>query len=106
MPQVGANATIYIPVDSVEEAYKVMQILAAYDQFQFTKNIKPDFCNTGGLQMWDEDAQDWNDWDFEDDSDYFDDVDEYCENKSDQRDHLDAFRKQLWNGYNKIEFEF
>ncbi len=44
MPQVGESATIfYVPVDSVESARRCMDILAAYDIFQFKYNIKPDF---------------------------------------------------------------
>lgn len=45
-----------VAVDSVAEGVKVMRILADYDQFQFDHNIKPDYANVGGLQMWDEDS--------------------------------------------------
>lgn len=79
MPQVGVDAVFYVPVNSVEEAKKVMDMLAAYDCFQYNHNIKPDYCNTGGLQMWDEDEQDWVDWYYEDDDCFYDNVDEYCE---------------------------
>lgn len=46
----------YVAVDSVPEAAKVMQILAEYDDFQYKQNIKPDYSNAGGLEMWDDDA--------------------------------------------------
>lgn len=80
-PQIGSSHTFYIPVKSVEEAKKFLDVLAAYDQFQYQNRIKPDFCNDGGLQMWDEEEQDWVDWYEEpyNSTCYYDDVDEYCE---------------------------
>lgn len=80
-PQLGADCTFYIPVESVEEAKKFLDVLAAYDQFQYQNRIKPDFCNTGGLQMWDEEEKDWVDWSIQPyNSDcVYEDVDKYCE---------------------------
>ena len=62
IPQVGIEKTFYVPVGSVEEGEKVMSLLAAYDVFQLQNRIKPDYANVGGLQVWDEDEQDWIDW--------------------------------------------
>lgn len=95
MPQVGADAAFYVPVNSVDEAKKVMDMLAAYDCFQYNHNIKPDYCNTGGLQMWDENEQDWVDWYYEDDDCFYDDVDEYCEEKSPKVEQLQEFSKSV-----------
>ena len=39
-----------------------MDLLAAYDMFQLQNNIKPNFCNTGGLQMLVD--GEWEDWYF------------------------------------------
>lgn len=78
-PQVGRCTNFYVPVESVEEGKKVMDILGAYDMFQFQRNIKPDYCNTNGLQLFDEEEQDWVDWDMETEDDYFDDVDDYLD---------------------------
>jgi len=94
MPQVGANATFYIPVNSVEQARFVMDVLAYYDCFQWNHNIKPDFCNCGGLQVYDEDEGEWNDWYYDDGENYFDDVDEYLEN-SEHREELLEVCKQM-----------
>ena len=44
----------YVDVASVEEAVKMMDVLANYDIFQFENNIKPDYCNAGGLIVFDE----------------------------------------------------
>jgi hypothetical protein len=95
IPQVGAKATFYVPVESVEEAKKFMDMLAAYDCFQYNHKIKPDFCNTGGLQIWDESENDWVDWTYEDDESYYDDVDEYCEEKSEKSGELSEFTKAV-----------
>lgn len=56
-----------VDVASVEEGVKVMSVLAAYDIFQFENNVKPDFCNAGGLRRWCEDSDGegtpgWEDW--------------------------------------------
>ena len=40
IPQVGSSNRFYIPVKSVEEGKKVMDLLAAYDMFQLQNNIK------------------------------------------------------------------
>jgi hypothetical protein len=81
-PQVGANSTFYVPVQSVEEAVKIMAVLAIYDEFQYEHNIKPDFCNTGGLQVWDEEYQAWINWDYDDGENYYDDPTEFCREKT------------------------
>lgn len=57
-----------VPVASIEEAILVLDTLAKYDLFQLEQNIKPDFCNAGGLEVYDpelcdEDEGDgWSDW--------------------------------------------
>lgn len=43
----------YVYVDSVEEAWKVANILANYDTFQYENNIKPDYSNMSGLEYYD-----------------------------------------------------
>lgn len=42
-----------VEVGTVLEGVKIMQVLADYDAFQFDNNIKPDYSNAGGLQMFD-----------------------------------------------------
>lgn len=92
MPQVGTDATFYVPVETPEEAKKVMTILAAYDGFQYESRIKPDYANTGGLERRDESENEWFDWYYETDTDYFDDVEEYCESDCcNQKEELEAF---------------
>ena len=65
VPQVPMQQ-FYVPVTSVDEARKVIAILADYDQFQFKHRVKGDYCNTSGLQVYEEDNGDgvpgWCDW--------------------------------------------
>jgi hypothetical protein len=67
VPQVPMKA-YYVDVSSVEEGVKIIDALAKYDLFQLANNIKPDYCNAGGLQMFDEEDKEdgpegsWVDW--------------------------------------------
>lgn len=79
IPQIGTNAIFYIPVGSVEEGKKVMDMLACYDAFQLQHRIKPDYCNTGGLQIYNPDIADYEDWYIDNEEGYFEDVDDYID---------------------------
>jgi len=69
VPQVPMKAFEVI-VPSREEGKRLCDTLAKYDLFQFDNNIKPDFCNAGGVlfrhptitngEWWDIDNED--DW--------------------------------------------
>lgn len=92
IPQIPGEA-FYVDVASVQEGVKIMNVLGNYDLFQLENNIKPDYSNVNGLQMWDETLTDqdlkdmelddrWVDWCIETDDDYFDDPEEYLESLS------------------------
>jgi hypothetical protein len=66
IPQVPMKPFL-VPVSSVAEGVKILDTLAAYDQFQYENRVKPDYCNAGGLSLWNEDPDDdemtgWVDW--------------------------------------------
>lgn len=67
IPQVPGTP-FYVEVSSVLEGVKIMDILAEYDLFQYENHIKPDYCNAGGLQLFDEEDKEdssegsWVDW--------------------------------------------
>ena len=42
-----------VDVESVSEAVKILDVLADYDLFQLENRIKPEYSNSGGLQMFD-----------------------------------------------------
>jgi hypothetical protein len=90
-PQVGYG-TFYIPVNSPEEAAKILNLLAAYDLFQLKNNIKPDYCNAGGVQIFDEEENDWVNWEYETEDDYYDDVEKYCEDVSPEANRISDFK--------------
>jgi len=102
IPQVPMKP-FYIPVQSPVEGKKVLDILAAYDCFQYNNNIKPDYANTGGLQMYNEDEGEWEDWYIDDGKDYYDSdtLFEYCKN-SEQAEEIDALQMAL---FEQVEFD-
>ena len=67
IPQVPMKA-FHAPVSSVAEAKLILATLANYDLFQFENKVKGDYCNAGGLQVFDPtDTQDgpkgsWVEW--------------------------------------------
>lgn len=62
IPQVPGTP-FYVSVKTVDEAILLLNTLADYDCFQFENNIKPDYCNAGGLMVYDsEDGEDDNAW--------------------------------------------
>ena len=95
-PQVGGcEKHFYIPVHSVEEAKKIMDVLAYYDCYQMNQNVKGDYANCGGLEVWDEIEQEWCDWWYEDENHYFDDIDDYIEAMSDKKDELETDMSEM-----------
>lgn len=51
-PQIPCKP-FHIPIQTVAEGTKIMAILADYDQFQYQQKIKPDYANTGTIQIFD-----------------------------------------------------
>ncbi len=56
-----------VPVSTVAEGVKILDVLAKYDLFQLKYRIKPDYCNAGGLHRWCADCDGdgtpgWEDW--------------------------------------------
>ncbi len=78
-PKVGDLMVFHIPqvpmksfnvdVKNIEEAKKILTVLANYDIFQFENHVKGDYCNIGGLLVYEgneesveEDLPGWCDW--------------------------------------------
>lgn len=59
IPQVPMKS-FYREVETVREAKLLLETLADYDIFQFENKVKPDYCNAGGLQVWD--GTEWVEW--------------------------------------------
>ena len=77
--QVGAVGCFYVRVESVEEAWNMINALSQYDLFQYENNIKPDYCNASGLEYYDDDEKEWLEW-YDDDGydirEHFENLDE------------------------------
>lgn len=81
-PQIGNLRIWWIPqmpmkpfevdVPDLQTANLMLDTLAAYDAFQFENRVKPDYCNAGGLSIYD--GTDWFDWYDEETGDSFDDI--------------------------------
>jgi hypothetical protein len=89
IPQLGASVpTFYWLVKDIHTAKTLLDCLAQYDLFQLENRIKPDFCNAGGLEVYDtnsdgEGTPDWVEWMDESSGD---DIDQYFENLEEQED--------------------
>ena len=77
----------------------MLDILAAYDAFQLQEKIKSDYANAGGLQIYNPDTADYEDWYLETEDAYFDDVDEYV-STTDEAEEIDAFEHELFKQIN------
>ena len=74
--QVGKVDNFYVEVDSIEQAWKILNVLWNYDLFQYENKVKPDYFNMSGLEYFDEEEQGWHEW--YDDDGY--DIKEHFEN--------------------------
>ena len=73
IPQVPMKS-FDVPVKTIEEANLILNTLAQYDLFQYHNNVKPDYCNAGGLNVYDLNADGdgtagWIEWEDEDGND-------------------------------------
>jgi len=59
IPQVPMHS-FYVYVNTIQEGKLVLDTLAYYDLFQLKYNIKPDYSNAGGLQVYEK--GEWCDW--------------------------------------------
>lgn len=59
IPQVPMKA-FHVPVETPEQGQWLCSVLADYDAFQFENNVKPDYSNVGGVEVF-EDGE-WCDW--------------------------------------------
>ncbi|KKM20794.1 hypothetical protein LCGC14_1641930 [marine sediment metagenome] len=62
IPQVPMKA-FYVEVKSIEEAIKILNVLANYDDFEFINKVKPDYSNVQGLERWENGG--WIEWEDE-----------------------------------------
>lgn len=62
----------YQEVSSPKEAFDSINAIANFILFAIDKGIIPDHCNAAGLEVWDDDEQEWLEWYDEDGLDLFD----------------------------------
>lgn len=61
VPQVPMKA-FEVDVPDLASAVLLLNTLGSYDAFQFEHNVKPDYCNMGGLLEFDAGVADWFEW--------------------------------------------
>jgi len=71
IPQVPMTG-FRVPVNSLVEAKLILKTLGDYDLFQFDNNIKPDYSNAGGLEVF-RDGE-WEEWYDDDMGEGIDDI--------------------------------
>jgi hypothetical protein len=59
IPQVPGRPFHWV-VPNLDAAAKLTDALAAYDDFQFAQNVKGDYANAGGLEVFE--SGDWSEW--------------------------------------------
>lgn len=62
-PQVPMEESFYVEVPDGDLGRFIEQVLADYDLFQYENRIKPDYCNVGGTQIFNEETKEWEDLD-------------------------------------------
>lgn len=78
IPQVPGTP-FHVKVKNTDEAKLLLKTLANYDLFQFKNKIKGDYCNAGGLEVFEDISEDpkvggeWCEW-CNEDGDSIDDV--------------------------------
>jgi hypothetical protein len=82
IPQVPMKSFEY-PVSTPQEGFILLDALAKYDMFQFENNVKPDYCNAGGLSVFEEEI-----------SDLDDDYDGWCDWYSEMGEDIDYYLRE------------
>ena len=49
----------HVEVNNLVEAKLLLNVLADYDSFQYKNRVRSDYCNAGGLEVYEPDLQDW-----------------------------------------------
>lgn len=78
IPQIPGEP-FHIYCSTIEEAIGIIETLSEYDKFQLENNIKGDYANMNGVEVFDDCEKEWLSWHHEDVSndEYFDDIWDY-----------------------------
>lgn len=78
--QIGMDKKFYYSVKSVDEAWFLLNVIWDYDSFQYRNKIKGDYTSASGLQYFNENDNEWEEW--------------YDENGCDIEEHFYGIRKE------------
>lgn len=60
IPQIPMKEVFYVPVKDAEHGASMLNALAEYDAFQYLNKVKPDYSNSGGLDI--RRNGEWEEW--------------------------------------------
>lgn len=84
IPALGMNDQFHVEVNTFSEAQLLLSSLADYDLFLNLHNMKPEYSNTGGLEIFE--GNEWVEWDDPQDANSIEEI------SSDRLEELDAQR--------------
>jgi len=61
IPQVPMKA-FEVERDTAAEAQSALDLITDFSIFEFENKVKPDYCDAGGVAVWDETEQEWVDY--------------------------------------------
>ena len=64
IPQVPMKP-FHVSVNGLSEAKKILEVLADYDIFQYKNNVKGDYANAAGLEVFNHETRKWEEWENE-----------------------------------------
>lgn len=67
IPQIPMKA-FEVVVDTATEAQAALDLLINFSIFEYDNKVKPDYCDSGGIVVWDEADQDWTDYEHDRDA--------------------------------------
>ena len=70
IPMFGMSKSLFIEVNSPEEAWSVALLIWKYDLFQYDNDIKPDYINRTDLIYWNDNLKKWDGWQDDEGSDF------------------------------------
>lgn len=62
IPQVPMKA-FEVECATAAEAERVLDLITDFSIFEFDNKVKPDYCDAGGVVVWDDHSCEW--WDYE-----------------------------------------
>lgn len=67
IPQVPMDDPFIREYDTAADAEAALDLISVYSYYEYLNRVKPDYADAGGVEQWDEDADEW--WAYEPEAD-------------------------------------